>query len=109
MMRLTRYLISAAVALAANSAGAVLVIVDRVPTHEMSSIVFLTPHGNAAYLAQRSHAWRSYRQDADPQRRLGLIRAPAAGSRMAGASARQAQLRDHLTRATAYRLRYFDK
>jgi len=67
------------------------------------------PRSNAAYLAQRSRTWAQYRNSGDPYRRFGMVYTPAAGSMMMGISDRQALVREHISRASAYRLRYFDK
>lgn len=78
----------------------------------MGSILFydaVPPRNNAAYLAQRSRTWARYSNSGDPYRRFGMMYTPAAGSGMMGISDRQSIAREHISRATAYRLRYFDK
>ena len=78
----------------------------------MGSILFydtVPPRNNAAYLAQRSRTWARYRNSGDPYRRFGMVYTPAAGSGMMDISDRQSITREHISRATAYWLRYFDK
>lgn len=78
----------------------------------MGSIVFydtVPPRTNASYMAMRSQTWARYRNGGDPYRRFGMVYAPAVGSGMRDISDRQSLVREHISRATAYRLRYFDK
>lgn len=78
----------------------------------MSSIVMIPSSAQrgteSSYLMQRSLSWAAY-QRADRNTGLPLVYVPSVSGAMSATSPRQANVRDHLSRANAYRLRYFDK
>lgn len=63
--------------------------------------------GNSGFMAQRALAWNQYRR-ADSATGFVLVD-PAGNGQLAAASPRQANVRSHVARATAYRLEYFKK
>lgn len=71
--------------------------------------IVLVPNvrGNSGFLAQRALAWSSYRR-ADSATGLLLVD-PAGNGALSAATPRQANVRSHVARATAYRLEYFKK
>lgn len=77
----------------------------------MSSIVMVPPTErgtDSAYLMQRSLAWSTYRRG-DKNTGFPLVYVPSGVGMMSATSPRQANVRDHLARANAYRLGYFGK
>jgi len=63
--------------------------------------------GNSGFMSQRAQAWSSYRR-ADSSTGLLLVD-PAGNGTLSATSPRQATVRSHVARATAYRLEYFKK
>ncbi len=63
--------------------------------------------GNSGFMSQRALAWSSYRR-ADSSTGLLLVD-PAGNGTWSATSPRQASVRSHVARATAYRLEYFKK
>lgn len=62
---------------------------------------------NSGFMSQRALAWSSYRR-ADSSTGLLLVD-PAGSGTLSATSPRQANVRSHVARATAYRLEYFKK
>lgn len=82
-----------------------------IPSRTMGSILVLPGAGTqpeTSYLIQRSLAWQTYRR-ADPKTGALLVYPPALGGVGAPTSIRQLEVRNHLSRANAYRLNYFRK
>lgn len=74
----------------------------------MPSIVWAPDvRGNSGFMSQRALAWSSYRR-ADSSTGLLLVD-PAGNGILSATSPRQANVRSHVARATAYRLEYFKK
>ncbi len=63
--------------------------------------------GNSGFMSQRALAWSSYRR-ADSSTGLLLVD-PTGNGTWSATSPRQANVRSHVARATAYRLEYFKK
>jgi hypothetical protein len=63
--------------------------------------------GNSGFMSQRALAWSSYRR-ADSSTGFLLVD-PAGNGPLSASSPRQANVRSHVARATAYRLEYFKK
>lgn len=77
-------------------------------TQTMPSIVLVPDvRGNSGYVAQRALAWGTYRR-ADSATGLLLVD-PAGNGTLSATNPRQANVRSHVGRATAYRLEYFKK
>jgi len=77
-------------------------------TSTMPGIVLVPEvRGNSGFMAQRARAWASYRR-ADSSTGLLLVD-PAGSGTLSATSPRQATVRSHVARATAYRLEYFKK
>lgn len=77
----------------------------------MGSIILVPGSGTqseTSYLLQRSLAWQTYRRS-DSNTGAMLVYPPALGGTGAPASIRQLEVRNHLSRANAYRLNYFRK
>lgn len=77
----------------------------------MSSILLAPGVGTqpeTSYLIQRSLAWQTYRRRNSDTGAM-LVFPPAVGGVGAPASIRQLEVRNHLSRANAYRLNYFRK
>ena len=63
--------------------------------------------GNSGFMSQRALAWSSYRRD---DRSTGVLLVdPAGNGTWSATSPRQANVRSHVARASAYRLEYFRK
>ncbi|MBS1190015.1 MAG: hypothetical protein H6R10_1807 [Rhodocyclaceae bacterium] len=81
------------------------------PSRTMGSIILVPgvgPQSESSYLIQRSLAWQTYRRS-DSNTGAMLVFPPALGGTGAPASIRQLEVRNHLSRANAYRLNYFRK
>lgn len=81
------------------------------PNRTMSSILLVPGAGvqpETSYLIQRSMAWQTYRRR-DANTGAMLVYPPALGGIGAPTSIRQLEVRNHLSRANAYRLNYFRK
>lgn len=77
-------------------------------TQAMPGIVWAPDiRGNSGFMSQRALAWSSYRR-ADSSTGLLLVD-PAGSGALSAAAPRQATVRSHVARATAYRLEYFKK
>lgn len=77
-------------------------------TQAMPGIVWAPDiRGNSGFMSQRALAWSSYRR-ADSATGLLLVD-PAGNGTLSATSPRQANVRSHVARATAYRLEYFKK
>jgi hypothetical protein len=63
--------------------------------------------GNSGFMSQRALAWSSYRR-ADSSTGFLLVD-PTGNGPLSASSPRQASVRSHVARATAYRLEYFKK
>lgn len=77
----------------------------------MSSILLAPGVGaqpETSYLIQRSLAWQTYRRSKSDTGAM-LVYPPAVGGVGSPASIRQLEVRNHLSRANAYRLNYFRK
>lgn len=71
--------------------------------------ILLAPdvRGNSGFMSQRAQAWGTYRR-ADSSTGFLLVDPTGNGS-LSASSPRQATVRSHVARATAYRLEYFKK
>lgn len=79
--------------------------------HGMPSIVMVPTMERAtesSYLMQRSLAWATYRRG-DKSTGLPLVYVPSVSGAVSATSPRQANVREHLSRANAYRLGNFGK
>lgn len=77
-------------------------------TQVMPGIVWAPDiRGNSGFMSQRALAWSSYRR-ADSSTGLLLVD-PAGSGALSATSPRQAIVRSHVARASAYRLEYFKK
>ena len=77
----------------------------------MSSIIMVPVTERAtesSYLMQRSLAWQTY-QRRDRSTGLPLVYVPSVSGAMSATSPRQANVRENIARANAYRLDYFGK
>jgi hypothetical protein len=102
-----------AVGLAASAAQAGIVLDNgaTVPNRAMNSIILVPGVGTqseTSYLIQRSLAWQTYRRS-DPKTGALLVYPPALGGAGTPTSIRQLEVRNHLSRANAYRMNYFRK
>lgn len=78
----------------------------------MSSILLVPGTGvqpETSYLIQRSMAWQTYRRSDPTNTGAMLVYPPALGGTGSPSSIRQLEVRNHLSRANAYRLNYFRK
>jgi len=106
------------IGLAASAAQAGIILDNGVVVHgavgsnrAMSSIILAPGVGaqtETSYLLQRSLAWQTYRRS-EPNTGALLVFPPALGGVGAPTSIRQLEVRNHLSRANAYRLNYFRK
>ncbi|HZX29779.1 MAG TPA: hypothetical protein VFF03_00370 [Rhodocyclaceae bacterium] len=81
------------------------------PDRRVMNSIILAPGGaqpETSYLLQRSMAWQTYRRR-DANTGALLVYPPALGGVGAPTSIRQLEVRNHLSRANAYRLNYFRK
>lgn len=75
-----------------------------VPRPAMRSILLAPgPQSETGYLIQRSFAWRNY-QPSEPHTGILLVYPPAVGGVGTPSSIRQLAVRNHLSRAHAYRI-----
>lgn len=77
----------------------------------MSSIILVPTTERAtqsSYLMQRSLAWQAYRRG-DRNTGLPLVYVPSVSGAASATSPRQANVRENMARANAYRLDYFGK
>jgi len=118
--RKNNLVVSLAIGLAASAAQAGIILDNGVvvpgravplSNRAMSSIILAPGVGvqpETSYLIQRSLAWQSHRRS-DPNTGALLVFPPALGGVGAPTSIRQLEVRNHLSRANAYRLNYFRK
>jgi len=77
----------------------------------MSSIVMPPPPAyisGSSYILQRSLAWQTYRRE-HSDTGFPLVYVPSVTGSESANSPRQANVRAHVARASAYRLKYFNK
>ena len=99
--------------LAASAAQAGIVLDNAAPgsSRVMNSIILVpggVPQSETSYLIQRSMAWQTYRRG-DRNTGAMLVYPPALGGAGSPTSIRQLEVRNHLSRANAYRMNYFRK
>jgi len=99
--------------LAVSAAEAGIVLDNNAPgaNRVMNSIILVPAAGSqpeTSYLIQRSMAWQTYRR-ADRNTGAMLVYPPALGGAGTPTSIRQLEVRNHLSRANAYRMNYFRK
>jgi hypothetical protein len=92
--------------------GAVVGAIPSVPFNQGMPTIVMAPYGlatsQASYPLQRSLAWSAYRRQ-DSATGLPLIYSGAMGASTGAMSPRQANVRAHLAKASAYRLGYMGK